>query len=33
MYALGFAYLDRMLPRLGLIANGQPLGQKASYFV
>ncbi len=32
MYALGFAYFDRMLPQLGLIANGQPLGQKASYF-
>ncbi len=32
MYALGNAYFDRMLPRLGLTSNGQPLGQKASYF-
>jgi hypothetical protein len=32
MYARGFAYFDRMLPALGLIANGKPLGQKASFF-
>ena len=32
MYARGFAYFDRMLPTLGLLANGKPLGQKASFF-
>jgi hypothetical protein len=32
MYARGFAYFDRMLPTLGLIANGKSLGQKASFF-
>jgi hypothetical protein len=32
MYARGFAYFDRMLPRLGLMTNGQPTGQPASYF-
>jgi hypothetical protein len=32
MYARGFAYFDRMLPRLGLISDGKPDGQKASYF-
>ena len=32
MYARGFAYFDRMLPTLGLITNGKPLGQKASFF-
>lgn len=32
MYARGNAYFDRMLPRLGLMSNGQPLGQKTSYF-
>jgi hypothetical protein len=32
MYARGFAYFDRMLPTLGLMANGRPQGQKASFF-
>lgn len=32
MYARGFAYFDRMLPKLGLISNGKPQGQKASFF-
>jgi hypothetical protein len=32
MYARGIAYFDRMLPALGLISNGQPSQQKASYF-
>jgi hypothetical protein len=32
MYARGFAYFDRMLPTLGLTADGKPLGQKASFF-
>jgi len=32
MYARGFAYFDRMLPTLGPIADGKPLGQKASFF-
>jgi Calcineurin-like phosphoesterase len=32
MYARGHAYFDRMLPRLGPIANGKAQGQKASYF-
>lgn len=32
MYALGYSYFDRMLPRLGPIVNSQPLGQRASYF-
>jgi hypothetical protein len=32
MYARGYAYFDRMLPRLGLRTDGKPQGQKASYF-
>jgi len=32
MYARGFAYFDLMLPQLGLMANGKPSGQKASFF-
>jgi hypothetical protein len=32
MYARGYAYFDRMLPRLGPITNGKTHGQKASYF-
>ncbi|MET0220869.1 MAG: metallophosphoesterase [Tardiphaga sp.] len=32
MYARGFAYFDHMLPKLGLIENGRPTGQKASFF-
>jgi len=32
MYARGFAYFDRMLPKLGLMVNGKPSGQKASFF-
>ena len=32
MYSLGYAYFDRILPRVGLMKNGQPLGQKASFF-
>jgi calcineurin-like phosphoesterase family protein len=32
MYARGFAYFERMLPRLGLRTNGRQQGQKASYF-
>jgi hypothetical protein len=32
MYARGFAYFDRMLPRLGPRSNGKPEGQRASYF-
>ena len=32
MYALGYAYFDRMLPRLGPIASGAARGQKASFF-
>lgn len=32
MYARGYAYFDRMLPTLGLMSGGTPLGQKASFF-
>jgi hypothetical protein len=32
MYARGYAYFDRMLPTLGLMANGKALGQKTSFF-
>jgi len=32
MYARGYAYFDRMLPKLGLISDGKPHGQKASFF-
>jgi hypothetical protein len=32
MYALGYAYFDQMLPKLGLIADGRPRGQHASFF-
>jgi cholesterol oxidase len=32
MYARGIAYFDRMLPKLGLMVNGNPAGQKASFF-
>jgi Calcineurin-like phosphoesterase len=32
MYARGFAYFDRILPKLGLISHGKPCGQKASFF-
>jgi hypothetical protein len=32
MYARGFAYFDRMLPKLGPIVSGKPMGQQASYF-
>lgn len=32
MYARGFAYFDRMLPKLGLMTNGKPQGQEASFF-
>ena len=32
MYARGISYFDQMLPTLGLMSNGKPNGQKASYF-
>ena len=32
MYARGFAYFDRILPKLGLVSYGTPCGQKASFF-
>lgn len=32
MYARGYAYFKRMLPRLGLIERGAARGQKASFF-
>jgi hypothetical protein len=32
MYARGYAYFDRMLPKLGPISDGKPRGQKASFF-
>src|SRR5258708_36027848 len=32
MYARGYAYFDRMLPKLGLISDGKPQRQKASFF-
>lgn len=32
MYARGHAYFDRMLPKLGLISDRKPQGQKASFF-
>jgi hypothetical protein len=32
MYALGYAYFDQMLPKLGIVAGGQPQGQRASFF-
>jgi Calcineurin-like phosphoesterase len=32
MYARGRAYFDRMLPKLGLISQGKPRGQGASFF-
>ena len=32
MYARGYAYFDRVLPKLGLMSDGKPLGQKASFF-
>ena len=32
MYARGFGYFDRMLPQLGLLDNGRPRGQQASFF-
>ena len=32
MYALGYAYFNRMLPKLGPIEQGKPQAQKASFF-
>ncbi len=32
MYARGIAYFKRMLPKLGVIENGRPQGQRASFF-
>ena len=32
MYALGYAYFDLMLPKLGVVAGGKPKGQRASFF-
>lgn len=32
MYARGLAYFQLILPALGLVANGKPQGQKASFF-
>jgi hypothetical protein len=32
MYARGYSYFDRMLPKLGLISQDKPAGQKASFF-
>lgn len=32
MYALGYAYFDQILPKLGLVADGRSQGQRASFF-
>jgi len=32
MYALGAPYFDRILPTLGIVANGRAQGQRASFF-
>ncbi|MBV9824915.1 MAG: metallophosphoesterase [Alphaproteobacteria bacterium] len=32
MYALGYAYFDHMLPKLGLCVDGKQVGQHASFF-